>query len=289
MATIPDALLLGLSTPYAARGELYRAHERAFGHDDPRVLVWNADSATMNPAVDLAVLREAFADDPVRATSEYGADGRVSFRRDVEAFLDPEAVRAVTVPDRRELPPVAGLPYVAFVDPSGGSQDSFTLAIAHGVGTRVVLDCVREVRPPFSPAAVVEDFARVLRTYGLAEVRGDRYAGEWPREAFALAGVQYMASELPKSDVYRELLPLVNAGRAELLDLPSLAAQLVGLERRTARSGRDSIDHAPGGRDDVANAVAGALVAADVAAGRLAAWVDRSLDEDVRPLFASAT
>jgi hypothetical protein len=58
MATIPDALLLGLSTPYAARGELYRAHERAFGHDDPRVLVWNADSATMNPAVDLAVLRE---------------------------------------------------------------------------------------------------------------------------------------------------------------------------------------------------------------------------------------
>lgn len=38
--------------------------------------------------------------------------------------------------------------------------------------------------------------------------------------------------------------------------------QIVGLERRTARSGRDSIDHAPGGHDDVANAVAGAIVLA---------------------------
>ena len=36
--------------------------------------------------------------------------------------------------------------------------------------------------------------------------------------------------------------------------------QLCGLERRVARSGKDSIDHAPGGHDDVGNAVAGALV-----------------------------
>ena len=33
--------------------------------------------------------------------------------------------------------------------------------------------------------------------------------------------------------------------------------QLIGLERRTARGGRDSIDHGPGGHDDVCNAVAG--------------------------------
>jgi hypothetical protein len=48
----------------------------------------------------------------------------------------------------------------------------------------------------------------------------------------------------------------------ELLDLPRLTAQLVGLERRVSRGGRDSIDHLPGGHDDVVNAVAGALVAA---------------------------
>jgi hypothetical protein len=43
-----------------------------------------------------------------------------------------------------------------------------------------------------------------------------------------------------------------------LLDHPRLVTQLCGLERRTARGGRDSIDHAPGGHDDLANAVAGA-------------------------------
>jgi hypothetical protein len=44
------------------------------------------------------------------------------------------------------------------------------------------------------------------------------------------------------------------------LDLPRLIGQLVGLERRVARGGRDSIAHAPGSHDDVANAVCGALV-----------------------------
>src|SRR5262245_16794000 len=41
---------------------------------------------------------------------------------------------------------------------------------------------------------------------------------------------------------------LVNRGKVELLDVPPLVAQLCGLERRTARGGRDSIDHSPGSR-----------------------------------------
>ena len=57
--------------------------------------------------------------------------------------------------------------------------------------------------------------------------------------------------------MYREFLPAVNARRVELLDLPKLVAQLVGLERRVGRGGRDSIDHAPGAHDDVANSGGG--------------------------------
>ena len=56
------------------------------------------------------------------------------------------------------------------------------------------------------------------------------------------------------------MLPMLNAGRCSLLDNQRLISQLCGLERRTARGGRDSIDHAPGGHDDIANAVAGALL-----------------------------
>jgi hypothetical protein len=57
----------------------------------------------------------------------------------------------------------------------------------------------------------------------------------------------------PKSDFYRDVLPLLNSGKVELLDNPRIATQFVGLERRTARSGKDSIDHAPGGHDDISN------------------------------------
>ena len=68
--------------------------------------------------------------------------------------------------------------------------------------------------------------------------------------------------EQSKSDLYRDLLPILNSGRAELLDVPRLVSQLCGLERRTARGGRDSIDHAPGAHDDLSNSVAGAIVSA---------------------------
>jgi hypothetical protein len=57
---------------------------------------------------------------------------------------------------------------------------------------------------------------------------------------------------------------LLNARRVELLDHHRLAAQLVGLERRTSRQGKDSIDHSPGGHDDLANAVGGVLVGLDL-------------------------
>ena len=100
----------------------------------------------------------------------------------------------------------------------------------------------------------------MLTQYRVRRVRGDRFAGQWPREQFQKCGVYYEASAKPKADIYQELLPAVNSGRVELLDLPRLRAQLGQLERRTARGGRDSIDHAPHGHDDVANAAAGVLV-----------------------------
>jgi hypothetical protein len=155
----------------------------------------------------------------------------------------------------------------AFTDPAGGSGgDSFTLAIARetrrGDVDVIVLELVREVKPPFSPEATVAEFAAVLKAYGVTEVTGDRYAGEWPREAFRKHGVEYLPSAQSKSELYGELLPLVNSRRVELLDDARLIGQLATLERRTARGGRDSIDHAPGSHDDLANAAAGALVLA---------------------------
>jgi hypothetical protein len=174
------------------------------------------------------------------------------------------------VPDRRELPYAPRYQYSAFCDPSGGSSDSMTLAIAHLEKDVAVLDAVREVRPPFSPETVVTEFVELLRQYRVKQVNGDRYAGEWPREQFWKHGVTYRPAEKPKSDLYRDILPLLNSKRVELLDHNVLVAQLCSLERRTSRGGRDSIDHPPRGRDDVANAVAGALLTASEAESRKA-------------------
>ena len=48
----------------------------------------------------------------------------------------------------------------------------------------------------------------------------------------------------------------------ELLDNDRLINQLLNLERRSGRAGKDSIDHGPHGHDDVVNAAAGAVVLA---------------------------
>jgi hypothetical protein len=257
MATCPGALLLAISSPYARRGELWRAYERHFGKDGD-VLVWQAPTRAMHPAVPQELIDAAAVEDESSALAEYGAQ----FRRDVESFVSREAVEAAVIGDRAELPPDRHRhEYLGFVDAAGGSgQDSMTLALAHAEGERVVLDVLREVRPPFSPDAVCADFAAVLREYAVARVRGDRYAGSWPASRLAAHGIRYEPSERTKSEIYAAFLPLLNSGRVELLDDPRLKRQLLGLERRTARGGRDSIDHAPRSHDDLANAAAGALV-----------------------------
>ncbi len=259
MATFgPDAMVIAGSSPYARRGVLWDAYRRWHGKDDARNLVWQAATRVMNPTVSQQFIDEEYERDPVSADAEYGAN----FRSDIAAFVDLAVLEACTADGLFELPPMSGTAYFAFCDPSGGSSDSMTLAIAHHDDGVAVLDCVREVRAPFQPEAVVADFCMTLAAYGVAKVTGDRYAGEWPREQFKKRNVDYVASERAKSDIYRDALPLLNSRKCQLLDIRRLISQLHGLERRTARGGKDSIDHGPGAHDDVANAVAGVIVLA---------------------------
>ena len=257
LASMPGSLLLGISSPYSRRGVLWDAHRKHHGNESS-VLVWQADTRSMNPLIAERIIADAYESDPIAASAEFGA----LFRSDVEGFASLEAVSACVVPGRYELPRTSGVRYVGFCDPSGGSRDSFTMAVAHREKDLAVLDCVREVRPPFSPEAVVVEFSGLLKSYGMSQVTGDRYAGEWVNEQFRKHGIRYEPSAKSKSDIYRDLLPQINSGRVALLDNDRLTAQLVGLERRTSRAGRDSVDHPPNSHDDLINAAAGALVMA---------------------------
>jgi hypothetical protein len=259
MATIPNSMLLCASSPYARRGALWDAHAKWYGVEDAPVLVWRASTQTMNPTVSDFFIQEAYERDPASAAAEYGAE----FRTDVERLLTREAVTNCVDATVFERQPQRKYNYVGFVDPSGGAHDGFTMAIAHFEGKTAVLDVVRERMPPFSPEAVISEYASVLKKYRVSTVGGDRYAGEFPREQFAKYGIHYEPSARNKSELYTDFVAVINSGAVDILDNTKLIGQLIGLERRTRSGGRDIIDHAPGGHDDLANAVAGAVLAAN--------------------------
>jgi hypothetical protein len=263
-------LLAVISSPYARRGAVYEAWRQHYGPDgDPRILVAQGASRDFNPNLSQKVVDRAMERDPAAASAEFLG----VFRSDLEVFVSREAVEACVEDGVYERAPLSSINYIGFVDPSGGSADSFTMAVAHREGEKVILDCVREVKPPFSPEATVTALAATLKTYGVTTVRGDRYAGEWPREQFRKHGVNYEPAEKTRSEFYLELLPALNSRRVSLLDDKRMIAQLVGLERRTSRAGKDSVDHAPGGHDDVANAAAGALVCASGNDDIVESWI----------------
>jgi hypothetical protein len=126
------------------------------------------------------------------------------------------------------------------------------------------------VRPPFSPKEAIEGFVALLESYGIDGVVGDHWGGLFVRQPFE--PITYTLSELTKSGIYRDALAILNSKRAQLLDHPRLITQLCGLERRTSRGGKDSIDHAPGAHDDVCNAAMGALLLADNGDRKTVSW-----------------
>jgi hypothetical protein len=273
MWTVKNSMIVLLSSPYARRGELYENHKKGYGQEGQRRhFVWQADTLSMHPTDDpdlIVEIADEYEEDPDSAASEYGAN----FRSDLENIFSRPAVEAICVAGRIEVPKREGVTYRAFIDPSGGRQDSYVVAIAHDEtrkikGTDVVvpvLDLVWEEipRPVFDPQLVSQTAIGICKRYGVSKVTGDAYAGEWPRDPFKKAGIEYELSDKNRSELYKEALVLVNSGQAELLDANHhlrMVNQFVNLERRVGRSGKDSIDHPPGGHDDVANAVAGVLV-----------------------------
>lgn len=253
--------ILLISTPYQRSGIIFEEFDRHYGVDGDPVLVWMADTLTMNPTVDAAIIDRRYVDDPEVAASEYGRDGTISFRSDLQNLFDPAALNGCVLAGRPlELAPQPGIAYAAFVDTASGSDESYTVAISHkDEKGRCILDVARERVSPFDPFDVTKEYAELARKYFCPTVTGDRYSPGWVAGAFKQQGIDYQVCELTKSQLLIECLALVNSRMCELPDHARLLAQFTGLQRRVGPSGRDSVDHRPGQRDDAANAVAGTL------------------------------
>lgn len=257
MLSIPDPLLLVISSPGRKKGFLYRMWTRVWGKKIEGNLVIKAPTLTMNPSADKGRIEDAYRDDPVAAATELGGE----WRDDVSEFVVAERLDAATDAGVELRPRVEGVTYRAFADPAGGTGgDSFVIAIAHEENKVQVLDVLAGVEPPFSPSEVIKQCALLLKSYGVYSITTDRYSGGFAPEQWRLNGIEWKPSDKSRSELFLAFVPMLNSGGCRLVEDEKMRAQFLALRRKVAPGGRESVDHPIGGHDDYANAAAGALV-----------------------------
>jgi hypothetical protein len=204
----------------------------------------------MNANVSEAFIAKEISRDPANK-SEYLA----TWRDDCEAFVGLDVVRSC-VGGYVQRGYDSSKRYHAFLDPSGGRSDTMSLAIGHREGDQLHIDLVWVKKAPFDPTQALQEVAQLLKMYRVSMVFGDAYGGEFPKSVLQRFGMTYTLIKKVRSELYRDLLPLLNSATVTLPNEPELIQQLVGLER-TIHANRERIDHPRNGKDDLANAVAG--------------------------------
>ena len=271
LARWPGAIKVMISSVYRRAGLAYERHRASFGVDDPDTLVVLGTTQQFNPGFDVKIIERDLARDYEKASAEYLS----RWRDDLAGFVDRAQVESLVAKGCRQRAYVTGINYQAFCDISGGRQDSSTLGVAHADREgKAILDCIVEVKAPHKPKQAIAQFAQILKNYRITKIIGDNYAAEFSVNEFQEHGIGYTASEKNRSEIYLDLLPIINSGQVEFLDNDRLINQLCALERRTSKSGRDSINHPETGgsgkhHDDCINSAAGALVSVALRPARI--------------------
>ena len=252
------AMVVMISSVHRRSGLLYERWTKAFGKDDANTLVIQATTRQLNPTIGQDLVDDALAADAQSAAAEYES----IWRDDLSSYTTLAEVQACVDTGIVVRPPVPGLRYVGFIDASSGRNDSYTAAIASRDGDIGVLHAVIEIPAPADPVSATAQVAAVLRSYGITEVFGDRYAVGFVAAELNRHGLTLQHTGKSRSDLYRELLPALRSRRVRLLDNERANSQFATLERRALPAGGERIDHPShgGAKDDVANAIAGALV-----------------------------
>jgi len=268
MASQPQSMLVEITTVYSQRGPAAETSRRYFGKDDPRVLVVRATTRDLNENIPQEFIDSELARDPQANAAEY----LTIERSDLEALFDAQLIDAATRATPRELPYLLRTPsgtlilYFAGLDISGGRQDACACTITICIDGKVRVVACRRWPAPHDPVQVAKEVAAFMAAYGLSTAISDQYGAELSRSIYAEAGVTLIPAEVNRSEAYLHMLPLFTSGRIEIPDDPVLRSELLSLERRTGRTGRDSVDSRPGLHEDLANSVALAAWAANAGA-----------------------
>ena len=252
-------MLIGISSSYRRVGLLHQKYRDYFGVDVPDILVVKGTTAQFNLAVDEAAIAVMRAADPTAHRSEWDSE----FRDDLSGAFDEAAIdRAINRNRPLELPPLPGVTYYAYTDPSGGAEsgDGYALCIAHKDGERCIIDLVKVRYGPFDPYKITRGYAALCQQYGITRIVGDNYAKEWVQSAWRDAGLVFVLSYLTASEQNGEAEPIFARGLIELPLLEAMIQEFRLLERDLGSSNvKEKIGHPRGVKDDMANAICGCL------------------------------
>jgi len=234
---------------------LYDTWKQYYGKE-AKVLIWRAGVSVMHPDIDPEIIQELMERDPIAMAAELNAD----WRDDISTYISDVVLRACMTA-RFEFPELTKYRYRAFLDSSGGKNDSMCLAVGRFENGKSIITRVEEAVPPFDPQEVVASFAGILKEHGVGRVTSDHYAGVWVSDSFIRHGIQVEMSDLSASQLYIECQALMNMGKVTLpADDEKTARQFLSLERRNRSGGQDAVNHPEGLHDDRANVCAGLAV-----------------------------
>ena len=121
LATLPDSMLVGISSPYRKAGLLYEKWKTHYGKDSEDVLVLQASSRQLNPTLDAALVERALQEDPASARSEWLGQ----WRDDIGAFVPLELIEGAIDAGVLVRPSKPGVAYFGFVDAASRSWPGF--------------------------------------------------------------------------------------------------------------------------------------------------------------------
>ena len=256
MATVRNAKLVKMSTPYAKCGVIWEDYQRRSELDFP---VWQVPSIRMNPAIDEAQLEKEQRDNEANYRREYLAE----FTDSMTSWITTELLYPCVVRGRTGLPPRPGARYVAAIDPAG-RHDDFALAIVElSLEQKVILVRLSRWRgtrkAPLAYESVLSEIRSILGTSEINSVIGDQYCCDLIGQHLAKLGIFYKISAFgsqTRANIFATLRHLLVQRKIELLDDSELLRELRSLQMLTTERGQVDVRPSPGLRDDSAVAVA---------------------------------
>jgi hypothetical protein len=119
-------------------------------------------------------------------------------------------------------------------------NDEMALAIGHIEGDTIFIDLVEAWTAETDGTRTTPDDALaqiigICKEYRVKEIQGDKYNSGWIERD--LEEFEFSICPLSKSDLFLNLLPLVNNSKIRLPDDPVMLSQLKYLERKRGRHG----------------------------------------------------